>query len=484
MNPITSFSSSTVRIWMLHPNDPPFIWYHDLGLSYLLTTLIDTVWKNIQDISVNYCLFTQTCIEKFETELPWYQEEYFIFFMEDFFHSADYAYGFVQRILESMEKQCIHKKIIIYSHKTEQSVAMKMMEKFGDILVFIHDDIEYFFSALFWSDTSISDIPNLLWRNSTHSTINQSSEVSIVDVDIGTYIKGAYHNWYYMHFAKSKDTTIHLLDEDDEHKSIHLEMFQPKKYLIEVIRWAQERIMLSTWRGCKYKCAYCYRWAKYSNIRQIPLDVIEQDLAYIQKMWYTEVVLYDDCFLTTNSDRLMEILHIMKQYALVYHIAVRFEMCSTERLNLLADVGIASIQIGLQAVSIDANKISKRGFHEGAFSKVIASLQAKGIRISIDTILGLPDDSIWWFINTIKFAMSLQPGAIVVNTLYLNPRTELHRDKDLYQIQTRKSRWVLQYFKTEMILSSKDFTESDIQFCRKFLIQCQKDIHSIRFIIR
>jgi coproporphyrinogen III oxidase-like Fe-S oxidoreductase len=104
--------------------------------------------------------------------------------------------------------------------------------------------------------------------------------------------------------------------------------------------------------------------------------------------------------------------------------------------------------------------------------------------VSIDTILGLPDDSIRGFIETIKFALSLQPGTIVVNTLYLNPRTELHRKKDEHGIVTRRSRGVLQYFKADMILSSKDFTTSDIDFCKKFLIQCQKDIHSTRFVIR
>jgi radical SAM superfamily enzyme YgiQ (UPF0313 family) len=220
-----------------------------------------------------------------------------------------------------------------------------------------------------------------------------------------------------------------------------MEMAQPRSVLTETIRWSQERVMLSTWRGCKYKCAYCYRGAKYSKIRQIPLDILEKDLIYLEKMGYKEVLLYDDCFLTTNVDRLEEIVTIMRRHQLKYHIAVRFEMCSPERLTLLEDAHIQSIQIGLQAVSIAANKLSKRGFHDGSFTRVINSLRERWIRVSIDTILWLPDDSIRWFIDTIKYAIALQPGAIVVNTLYLNPRTELYKTQTNYSMQTRKALW-------------------------------------------
>jgi hypothetical protein len=156
--------------------------------------------------------------------------------MEDFFHSADYAYRFVERIIQSMEDQGIHKKILIYSHKTESDTAMQMMRDFGDIIIFIHDDIEYFFTALFGQKKPLENIPNLLWREDMDSAIQQSLTTDIVDADIATYIHGAYHNGYYTNFPKSKDISIALLDEDDEGKSIHMEMAQPRSVLTETIR--------------------------------------------------------------------------------------------------------------------------------------------------------------------------------------------------------------------------------------------------------
>jgi hypothetical protein len=135
-----------------------------------------------------------------------------------------------------MQKQGIHKKILIYSHKTESDVAMQMMQEFGDIIVYIHDDIEYFFTILFEKNKDIMDIPNLLWREEPGKMIQKSHSADIVDIDISTYIHGAYHNGYYTHFPKSKDISIHLLDEDDEFRNINMEMVQPKRVLTEVIR--------------------------------------------------------------------------------------------------------------------------------------------------------------------------------------------------------------------------------------------------------
>jgi len=141
-------------------------------------------------------------------------------------------------------------------------------------------------------------------------------------------------------------------------------MHQPKAQMTNVLRHAEERIMLSTGRWCKYKCSYCYRGAKYSKIRQIPLDVVEQDLSYLEKMGYSDIVFYDDCFLTTNADRINDIVILMNKYSFRYHISVRFEMCSEEILKLISETKLSSIQIWLQSVNKDANKTSKRGFQE------------------------------------------------------------------------------------------------------------------------
>lgn len=480
---LDSLQKSSIRIWTLHPNDPPFIWYHDLGLAYLLWVLVDTVGMSLNDIKVNYAFFTEKCINKNKDELPTYDEEYFLFFMEDFFHSADYARWFIEEMLKTLEeKNIVNKKIIIFSHKTEKSEAEELMKQYKNISVFVHDDIEYFFHAYFWEKKQLIEIPNILYN--VDWIIHKSIESSIVDTDISKYIQWAYHNGYYTRFAKSKDTTISLIDEDDEHKSIHFEMHQPKEILKTVIRESEEKIMLSTGRWCKYKCSYCYRWAKYSKIRQIPNETIEKDLKYLYSLGYHDMLFYDDCFLTTNIDRLDSIIELMKKYPFRYHISIRFEMCNEEVLKKLSEANIWSIQIWLQSTGASANKTSKRWFHEWRFEHVIKELKLKWIRISIDTILWLPDDSISWFIQTIKYAISLKPSSIVTNTLYLNPRTELYNKKEEFWIKTREARGALKYFKTKMIRESTSFSTHWIEFCRKFLIECQKNIHSIRFIIR
>jgi radical SAM superfamily enzyme YgiQ (UPF0313 family) len=482
MNILENLPEQRMRIWVLQPNDPPFIWYHDLWLAYLLGTLIDTVKMNIYNIGVNYVLFTENCLENFKKEMKNYPEEYFLFFMEDFFHSADYARKFIEEILQTLLEENIEKKIIVFSHKTELEEANEMMKKFKNITIFVHDDVEYFFHAYFSEWKSLHEIPNILYRE--NEVISYWINQDIVDTDLADYIHGAYYNGYYSHFPRSKDTTIRLLDVDDKYKSIHLEMRQPKNILKDFVRNGQEYMTLSTGRGCRYNCSYCYRWAKYSKVRKIPLETIEKDLEYIVSMGYTYLQFYDDCFLTTNIDRIDELVLLLKKYPLKYHISIRFEMCSVKNLELLQQLDIASIQIWLQSTGLESNKTSKRGFQEEKFEKVITALKNQGVKIHIDTILGLPDDSVKWFIETIKFAIALKPTSIVTNTLYLNPRTELYKKQDTYGIKTMEAGWALKYYKTKIIQESDSFRSSDIEFCKKFLIACKTNIHSIRFIIR
>jgi coproporphyrinogen III oxidase-like Fe-S oxidoreductase len=177
-------------------------------------------------------------------------------------------------------------------------------------------------------------------------------------------------------------------------------------------------------------------------------------------------------------------LYLMKKYPFKYHISTRFEMCNEWILEKLSVIDLWSVQIWLQSISKSANKTSKRWFLAEKFEKVIMELKNNGTSVSIDTILWLPDDSPSGFLSTIKYAISLKPSSIVTNTLYLNPRTEIYRNKEEYRIETHEARWTLHYYKARRIKSSMNFKANEIELCRKFLIECKKKIPSIQFVIR
>jgi len=94
-----------------------------------------------------------------------YQEDYFIFFLENYYHSNEYAYNFVNKILQYLKDNNINKKVIIHSFKTKEDDIQILMSHFTNIELFISNDIEYFFYELFYKKTSLENIANIYFRN-------------------------------------------------------------------------------------------------------------------------------------------------------------------------------------------------------------------------------------------------------------------------------------------------------------------------------
>jgi radical SAM superfamily enzyme YgiQ (UPF0313 family) len=178
-----------------------------------------------------------------------------------------------------------------------------------------------------------------------------------------------------------------LLDDDTERTNDKVYNRRSKKKYIQWLYSAahKNQVMLTSGRGCRYKCPYCYRGVKYSTVRQIPLDVVKQDLDYLHSIGVKEVYFYDDCFLTTNFSRLAEMTDMLGLYDFKYYIAIRYEMCTEANFLLLEKLKFSFVQIWLQTVS--ENDFTKRSVRISNFSQVIERFKKQGAIVSIDLIL-------------------------------------------------------------------------------------------------
>ena len=149
----------------------------------------------------------------------------------------------------------------------------------------------------------------------------------------------------------------------------------------------EKKALITTGRGCRYKCSYCFRGAKYANVRQLPLETIRQDLDSLRKHGYESVYVYDDCFLTTNAGRLKEISDLFASYGFGYQVAIRYEACNPESLELLKTMGVSSVQIGMQSSSAETNAKIGRGFRFNHLKSIIEKMKNNGMSVSVDVIL-------------------------------------------------------------------------------------------------
>lgn len=471
---------SKIRIFSLQTKDPWMISRPDLSAWYLISLLVDKIGMSFLNISLEVIYPFKKYADFLLNNLSSLKEDYFIFYLENYYHSSNYWLGFLKEILSKMKENWQNNRVIIHSLKLWKEEWYELMKQFKSIEAIINTDIEYFFNELLYKKTPIDKIPNILYRDNNWDIIINSYED--VKYDLWDYIIWWYNGWYILRLTHNPYYIKTIFDEDDNTTNNLFYYRKSKNKKIESLTFssAKNKFDISTWRWCKYKCVYCYRWVKYSTVRQIPLNIIKKDLDYLDSIWINYINIYDDCFLTTNNDRLKEIIDLLWSYNFSYQMALRYEICTPANFELLWKLKLDFVQIWLQSVSKNTNILTWRNLDIDNFSNIIQKFKDNWVYISLDTILWLPWENKYDFLRTFKYALSLEPNNITVNTLFFNPWTELYNKKKELWIVAQKEK----LFNVWSILESSTFSNNDIIETKEYLWKISQKIKHISFILR
>ena len=476
---LNELKTKSIRFFVTQSNDMWMILMKEFYFWYLLNLLIDKLDFKLNNINLEIVYPTNNYINNLFKNCKYFKEEYFVFYLENSYHSNNYSLNFLKVFLDKAELS--NKKIIIYSKKINDEKSEILLKNYENIILIIKSEIEYFFYQFFYNKLDINNIWNLIYRQTNWSLIYTKKED--VNYDLKDYILWWHYSWYLDKFQKSKDYIMNMIDDDNDRTSNLLTYNYPKNIKISHFRnQTDDFAMISSGRWCKYKCNYCYRWAKFSKIRNIPITIIKKDLDYLNNNFYKNIYFYDDCFLTTNYDRIDAILWLMSKYQFKYWISIRYEICSDEIFEKLLKINFYRIQIWLQSTSFIGNKASWRNVNIEKFKLLILKFNEKNIHTSIDIILWLPWDSLNDFIETLNFAISLNPWNIHINTLFINQWTKLYDEIDKHWIITNNPDNYL--FSAPNILESKTFSKKDIILAKKYVEKIKEKIKSINIILR
>ncbi len=445
----------------------------ELQAGYTTAILIDKLGMNQDRIRVQSCYPYETFFAEFNANINSYPEEIYFFFLENFYHSSSYASKELVQIVSKIK----NKRIIVQSSKISEYDAIRIMTMLPSIELVIRTDPEYVIYQQAVNKVSIQDVANVVYRENGVPTATKHEDVSY---PLSDYIFPAYTNGKLL---KDKDTVEQIcrfVDPDNERTDPRILYNQPRRMQIEMLHRDDARrvAMLTSGRGCKYKCSYCFRGVKYSSVRQIPLDVVEADLAYLKANGFNRIYFYDDCFVTTNRDRIDEIIGLMQKYDFSYYIAIRYEACNPEILERLSVLTFYRVQIGLQ--SIKHNAAHKRSFNHEKLVQAVSRLKKANAVISIDLILGLPGETKEDFKNTVQYAISLSPAQIVVNTLFLNPGTELYSKANDFGIKVNPNISL----NVPYLVESSTFPAKDLAECKEWLKGLCDSVRHIGFLLR
>jgi hypothetical protein len=94
-----------------------------------------------------------------------FSEKYFIFNLENYYHSSDYSYNFLVKVLEYYKDKKKKPFFIIHTIKSTDNHIENIINNYENVLLVINTDSEYFFNEFFYKKTPINEISNIFYRD-------------------------------------------------------------------------------------------------------------------------------------------------------------------------------------------------------------------------------------------------------------------------------------------------------------------------------
>ncbi len=187
-------------------------------------------------------------------------------------------------------------------------------------------------------------------------------------------------------------------------------------------------------RGCKYRCAFCFA-SCYRNARmrrrkpeQVRDDIrLAADEGVEVLGLYTASVSLDIELVQTVVETVRELR--LDDVAVVGALGpIDKKFIGAEELERLSRLSWSVMTVGLQSITPEAIKASRRPDDEETFARTMEYLSGF-VTPEVELILGLPGDSPEGFRRTIDFALSL-PVNVTVQTFRLDPWSSHFEDRE------------------------------------------------------
>lgn len=213
----------------------------------------------------------------------------------------------------------------------------------------------------------------------------------------------------------------------------------PSPYLENILPLRDKVLYLETYRGCPYKCSYCYEGKNYPHLRYFSKERIEKELGLILNSDTVKSFTFTDSIFNLNKKKLREISELIAKNNThnkkMHTIEIFSEKVDRETVKEFKRAGVVSVETGPQSVNEDTLKAAQRYFNREKFSKGVKLLQENEIDVLCDLIVGLPEDNFFKFVRSIKFVFKLKPHRVIFSTLHVLPGTVFYRKSEEYGLK-------------------------------------------------
>ncbi len=206
----------------------------------------------------------------------------------------------------------------------------------------------------------------------------------------------------------------------------------PSPWLTGAIALRDHATYLETYRGCPYNCAYCYEGKDYPKLRHFSEERTKAEIELIARSPEVQSFSFIDPVFNLKKDKtkaLAKMLHLTRVNNTWLHtVEVMTELIDEETARLLKEAGVVSVETGPQSGNEVSLECVNRYFDREKFTEGIRLLKVQGIHVLCDLMIGLPEDNMFRFADSVRFIAGLRPTTLVFSTLHVLPGTAL-RDR-------------------------------------------------------
>ncbi len=187
-------------------------------------------------------------------------------------------------------------------------------------------------------------------------------------------------------------------------------------------------------KGCPFDCIYCNQKAISGEIEEMTEDrireIIESHLASIDFECHVEIGFYGGSFTGIERDVQIRYLKTANEYMgqkglKSIRLSTRPDYIDRDILEYLKKYNVAAIELGAQSLDTDVLRCSFRGHDATTVEKAASLIKEFGIKLGIQTMIGLPEDSYKKDIETALRVAAMKPDivriypALVIKGTYL-----------------------------------------------------------------
>ncbi len=213
----------------------------------------------------------------------------------------------------------------------------------------------------------------------------------------------------------------------------------PSPYLDGILIPRDKVTYLETYRGCIFRCGYCFEGKNFPKPRFFPDDRIKEEIELIMSRPEIKSFHFVDPIFNLKKDRLgkiVEMLSVANSFGTELRtIEIIAEFVDEETINLFKKANIKSVETGPQTVNKDTLKNVNRYYDEEKFKKGVKLLEDNSIEVLTDLIIGLPGDNFFKFVRSTKTLINMKPTTIIFSILHVLPGTVLYENSQTFGLK-------------------------------------------------